>query len=896
VRRAASLRVSRLRVARRRAADRGPGNRRASQTVQSRGDTRLEPNEIRAALEKILPHVERPGRYLALERNHVVKAWEDVDVRLLLAFPDEYGIGMSHQGTRILYHIANARPDALAERAFAPWPDMAEAMRRAGVPLYSLESCRPACTFDVVGITLQTELNYVNVPYLLDLAGIPRWAEERDERFPLLVGGGPCMANPEPVAPFFDVLAIGDGEVLLRRLIETVGRGKRESWPRLELLRALARQGGLYVPRFYRWTPGARPASGGSFEILDDAAPARVARVFIARLDPADVPTVPLVPAVEVVQDRLGMEVVRGCTQGCRFCQAGYWYRPVREHDPATVMATMEAHVDATGYEEVGLLSLSTADYSQVEPLAHHLADRLSARRVGVSLPSLRADSFSVGLADAVSRVRKSGFTFAPETGSDRLRRVINKTFTNADMVEAARVAFARGWNLIKVYAMIGLPTETDDDLAELARLAEGILGAAREAGNRKAEVKVSVGPFVPKAFTPFQWEPFVPVEELTRRIAVLRERFRHVRWAKLSWNEPAESALEGLLSRGDRRMAAVIARAHDRGAVFDGWNEWLNLDAWRCATGELGVDVEGELGPRDVGATLPWDVLDAGVRKGYLKAERRRAFMEAETPDCRWGDCMRCGIPGDGLDTQLALPTLPVVGEEAPELARARNAAYRLRPMPRLVPHPRPLTQAPRLARFRFTFAKIGDARWLSHRNVMDLLERALRAAAVPVRYTEGYNPHIRLSMGPALALGHEGLAECFDVECTGDVEAEMLERANGVLPAGLCLLGGDRLPEGAPSLGKEVAACRYRIHRPAWLSEWPPAGPELAALRDGVWEWRVAGDDLVLTVNARQTDGPTPSPKALLRALGLDEDRIAEISVVREELVMKSRDAAVA
>jgi radical SAM family uncharacterized protein len=854
----------------------------------------LTPQEIRAAVERILPGVQKPGRYLGLERNRVLKDWDTVAVRLLLAFPDEYGIGMSHQGTRILYHIANSRSDALAERAFAPWPDMAAAMRAAGVPLYSLESYHEAREFDIIGITLQTELNYVNVPYMLDLAGIPRFACDRNEGDPLVVGGGPCMANPEPVADFFDAFAIGDGEVLLRSLLNTVNTAKAKLLPRLEMLRAIARIAGMYVPRLYAWTPSMSPTQGGSFEVLDDVAAFPVVRAFAATLDPADVPADPLVPAVEVVQDRLGMEVVRGCTQGCRFCQAGYWYRPVREHDPETVLKTMEAHVDATGYEEVGLLSLSTADYSQIEPLAFHLAERLAPRRVGVSLPSLRAESFSVAVADAVSTVRKSGFTFAPETGSDRLRRVINKTFTNADMIAAAEVAFSRGWNLIKVYAMIGLPTETDEDLEELARLAEGILEAARRVGNRRATVKVSVGPFVPKAWTPFQWEPFVPVGELSRRIELLRDRFRRIRWAKLTWNEPEESQLEALLSRGDRRLGEVIARAHNLGAVFDGWGEWSRPDAWWQAIAEAGINLEAELGPREVTAVLPWDVIDAGVRKGYLKAERRRGFLEAETPDCRWGDCMRCGIPGDGLDTQLALPTLPVVGDEVPGLARAKNAAYRLRPLPRVFPSGEPLAQPERLARYRFTFEKLGDARWLSHRNVMDLLERALRAAEVPVRYTEGYNPHIRLSMGPALSLGYEAVAERFDVECHAPVEIGMLSRANRVLPEGLQLTGCEALPEGTPSLGKSVAACRYRLRRPPEMPCWPISRVGLGDLAAGVLEWRVDGDELGVTLDARQAGGRALSVKGLLTALGFAEEARCLVHVVREAVLLETRPVA--
>jgi radical SAM family uncharacterized protein len=856
----------------------------------------LTPQAIREALERILPGVQKPGRYVGLERNRVLKEWNSAAVRLLLAFPDEYGIGMSHQGTRILYHIANSRQDALAERVFAPWPDMAAAMRAAGVPLYSLESYHPAREFDIIGITLQTELNYVNVPYLLDLAGIPRFSREREEVHPLVVGGGPCMANPEPVADFFDAFAIGDGEVLLRALLDVAKDAKAQRLRRGEALRAIARIPGMYVPGFYGWTSVGSPSQGGSFEVLDESAPFPVMRVFAETLDPADVPDEPLVPAVEVVQDRLGMEVVRGCTQGCRFCQAGYWYRPVREHDPETVLKTMEAHVDATGYEEVGLLSLSTADYSQIEPLAFHLAERLAPRRVGVSLPSLRAESFSVAVADSVSRVRKSGFTFAPETGSDRLRRVINKTFTNADMIAAAEAAFSRGWNLIKVYAMIGLPTETDEDLEELARLAEGIVEAARRVGNRKATVKVSVGPFVPKAWTPFQWEPFVHAGELSRRIELLRARFKRIRWAKLTWNEPEESQLEALLSRGDRRLGEVIARARNLGAVFDGWGEWARPDAWRQAIAEAGIDTEAELGPRELTAVLPWDVIDAGVRKGYLKAERRRGFLEAETPDCRWGDCMRCGIPGDGLDTRLALPTLPDVGQEAPGLARAKNAAYRLRPLPRVLPRGEPLAQPERLARYRFTFQKLGDARWLSHRNVMDLLERALRAAAVPVRYTEGYNPHIRLSMGPALALGTEAVAEHFDVECHAPVEVGMLSRANRVLPEGLQLAACEALPEGTPTLGKAVSACRYRLRCPPELAHWPASPGNLGECAAGVLEWTVDGDELGVTLDARQASGHAVSVKDLLAALGIPGEARLHVRVVREAVLLATGPFAAA
>lgn len=846
------------------------------------------PDAIRASLEAILPRVQKPTRYLGIERNLVRKPWSEVELHVALAFPDAYEIGMSHQGSQILYHLVNRRADACCERAYAPMPDMADAMRAAGVPLYSLESYRPLAAFEVVGITLQSELNYVNVPYLLDLAGITRRAEARGEHEPVVLGGGPCTANPEPVADFFDAILIGDAEASLDAMLDAIRDGRREGLPRLDLLRRLARVPGVYVPRFYRWHP-PEGESGGRWEALDEAAPLPVRRVWVDRLDPADQPERPIVPFAEVIQERLGMEIMRGCTQGCRFCQAGYWYRPVREHDPEQVAERMMRQVREQGYEEIGLLSLSSADYSQIEPLVYTLSEKLADQRISVSLPSLRADAFSVGLAEAVSRVRKSGFTFAPETGSDRLRRVINKTFTNADMVQAAEAAFARGWNLIKVYAMIGLPTETDDDLEELARLAEELVRTGRRVRGRSVEVKVSVGCFVPKPWTAFQWQPYVPVDEQRRRIALLRDRFRRIRGARLTWSDPEESALEALLSRGDRTLSRTLERAHDLGAVFDGWGDLANPSAWSRAIEESGIDLGRELGERDLTATLPWDVIDAGIRKSYLRAEWRRAVREIETEDCKWGHCYRCGIPGDGEDTQLAPGSLPVLGEPLPEGERPKAAAYRLRPEPRTPPRRPAAVQPPVFKRYRVRFAKTGDVRFLSHRQTMDALERALRAAGAPVRYTEGYNPHIRLSMGPALAVGHQGLGEMFDVDCTAPLTPAHVSAASQLLPDGLDLLGADDLLPGASSLGKSVRAARYRIG--------PFAGLELPAdaaglpeeIAPGVLGWQLLpGDEVMTELNLRQAEGATPTVKQLLAALGVPDDEIALVPVTREAVLL--------
>ncbi len=854
----------------------------------------LSPDSIRTALDDILPRVQKPTRYLGIERNLIRKPWSSTAVRVALAFPDAYEIGMSHQGTRILYHLINRRPDALAERTFAPMPDMAEALRGAGLPLFTLESYRAVAEFDAIGISLQSELNYINIPFMLDLAGIARRATDRGNGDPIVLGGGPCTANPEPVADFFDAILIGDGEAGLDRILDVLRDGRAEGAARSLTLQRLAAVPGVYVPSFYCWHP---PSEDGParWETAAEHAPFPVKRVWVDRLDPADQPESVIVPFADVIQDRLGMEIMRGCTQGCRFCQAGYWYRPVREHDPEVVADRIERQVCDTGFSEVGLLSLSTADYSQVEPLVYNLAERLQNQRVSVSLPSLRADSFSVGLAEAVSRVRKSGFTFAPETGSDRLRRVINKTFTNADMVRAAEAAFAKGWQLIKVYAMIGLPTETDDDLEELARLAEDITAAGRRVtGGRKVQVKVSVGCFIPKAWTPFQWQPFAGVNELHRRIDFLKARFKRVRGAKLTWSDPEESALESLLSRGGRNLAAAIERAHDLGSVFDGWSDHLDLAAWRQALDDCGVDVTRELGGRDFTEALPWDLIDAGVRKGYLKAEWRRALRESETEDCKWGHCYHCGIPGDGADTQLAPSSLPVLGEPVAESERPKVAAYRLRPEPRMPAAPPGRPQPAVHRRYRLTFSKIGDARFLSHRQVMDAFERVLRAAALPVHYTEGFNPHIRLSMGPALALGHEGAAEIFDVDCTAPITPAHLDRANSLLPDGIRILDARPLLPGAPSLGRLLDGITYRIAPPVGRPPWPDSPDDLEeGLRDAVQRWELLDDgSLRVDINARQEAGPTASVKKILTGLGLNEDQAARARAIRERLVLRPRE----
>lgn len=839
---------------------------------------------LRPLLDPLLPLVEKPGRYVGLERNVTRKNLAKAEVTLALAFPDTYEIGMSHTGLKILYEIVNRRPDFACERVYAPWVDLEAKMREAGIPLFSTESFAPAADFDVLGFSLQAELNYSNILNMLDLAALPVWQRDRRETDPIVLGGGPCTANPEPIADFFDSFLVGDAEEALPRFLDALCDGRRRGLSRRDLLAHLASIEGIYVPSFYDVTYDERGRIT-AIAANDPRVPGRAKRTWVPRLTPDYYPEKPMVPSVEIVQDRLGLEVMRGCTQGCRFCQAGYWYRPVRELDPGDVADMTKKFIAESGWSEVGLLSLSTADYSQIEPLVKCLAPQLSERRVSISLPSLRAEAFSVGLADAVSEVRKSGFTFAPETGSDRLRRVINKTFTNADMVAAADVAFSRGWDLIKVYTMIGLPTETGPDLDELVTLVEDILAQGKKHGRK--DVNVSVGSFVPKSWTPFQWAPFDGVATLEKKLAYLKDRLRSVRGAKMKWHEPREAEIECALSRGDRRAGRILHAAWKSGARFDGWTEHFRYDLWTKAFEAEGIPKESYLRAYDLDEILPWDVLDVSITKRWLQIELIKAKKEMRTEDCKWGHCYACGVPGNGADTVLGRPLAEA----------ARSAAYRQKAMPDLAPAVRIRgAQGDRVVRHRVTFAKTGDARFLSHRNTMDVFERAIRAAGLPARYSEGFNPHMKLSMGPALPLGLESLHEVFDVEGNAPFPADAASAINAKLPAGLAVLEVRALAAGEAALSKAVKTARYAVRldsaeqvgraSDALANGWREAMPALKAL---ALETDAAGARLLFEVNLDQTAGETTTPKKVLEALlAIPPSEQASLSVTREATVL--------
>ena len=591
-------------------------------------------------LDRILPGVTMPARYTGGELNSVVKDWDAARVRLILAYPDVYQVGMSNLGLMILYDIVNRRADFLAERTYAPWVDMEAAMRRAGILLYGLESRHPLAEFDVLGFTLPYELNFSNVLNMLDLAGLPVLAAERSGDWPLVIGGGVGAVNAEPLADFFDAFVIGDGEEVILEILSLCAQAKESGARKPELLRALAAIPGVYVPSLYQVTYRDDGTVAAITPLAAEASP-RVVR-HIVRLPPPPVDL--LVPYVQAVHDRGMVEIARGCTAGCRFCQAGMVYRPLRERPLPEVLDAVEAIVRRTGYEEISLVSLNSASHPQIEDMVCELTSRYRHPPLAISLPSLRIDTFSVRLAELFQGRRKTGLTFAPEAGSQRLRDVINKRVTEEDLLATAEAAFAGGWQRIKLYFMVGLPTETPDDVAAIVELVRQVEAVGRRHHRGRAQVGVSVATFVPKPHTPFQWSPLIGENDLVVRLKLLRQGIKG-RGLRLSWHAPQTSLLEAALARGDRRLGRVIHRAWQLGARFDAWPEYFDWRIWQQAFAAQGLDADWYARrERSFAEVLPWDHIENGVNKSFLWDECQRALRGETSPDCR-EVCLGCGM-----------------------------------------------------------------------------------------------------------------------------------------------------------------------------------------------------------------------------------------------------------
>ncbi len=721
--------------------------------------------------------VQKPARYIGGEVNAVKKDLSEVRLRIALAFPDVYEVGMSHLGLKILYSMVNARPELYAERVYAPWPDMEDTLRSAHLALPTLETGTPLSEMDMVGFSLQYELCASTVLQMLDLGGIALRAAERKAGDPFVVGGGPVAFNPVPLSPFFDAFVIGDGEEAILELADKHLQWKDSGSSREDLLREWKKLHGVFIPALHR------PGEVVSKRLLSD-----LARVeFPWRLP---------VPFCETVHDRVGLEIARGCTRGCRFCQAGMLHRPVREREPAAILELARRSLQATGWDEVALLSLSSGDYSCISELIRKITEQCAPEKVALSLPSLRTDTFDPEMAEQIRKVRKTGFTLAPEAGTDRLRRIINKGNTEEDLQKAVSTAFERGWQSLKLYFMIGLPFETDEDL-------DGIVDLVRKARKwaRGGRITASISTFVPKAHTPFQWAGQISMEETARRRHYIRRFFQKGN-VKVKFHDARVSFLEGVVARGDERISEAIENAFRKGARFDGWEEGLRFEVWMEAFKEAGIEPETYLGSRSTDEKLPWDFIDTGVGREYLLQEWENCRAEVATQDCRFGDCVGCGV----CDFE----------EVRPRLAQGMDRAV----------GPSSDVEAPRaepaVRRFRLRYGKCGRMRFLGHQDLIRLFDRAFRRGGLRLEHSKGFHPHPRLRFSPPLALGIESTVEYLDFDLTDcPLPAErVMEQLREQLPDGIEVLDVDETPLNEPTISAKIQQVTYEFTFPESVS----------------------------------------------------------------------------
>jgi radical SAM family uncharacterized protein/radical SAM-linked protein len=775
---------------------------------------------------QLLPRISKPNRYLGNALHVARKPLDAAAVRVLLAFPDAYEIGLSNVGIRIIHHIVNARADAAAELTFAPWPDAEAEMRRLGIPLFSLESHTEATAFDVLGFSLQYELQYTNVLAMIDLAGLPLRTVDRDARHPLVIAGGAQAFSPEPMADFIDAFVIGDGEEVIHAVLDLAGRAKREGWPRPTLLRHLAHVRGVYVPTGYvtRTTE-----EGWLVTEPRPGFPARVNSVWVKELKKEYYPAAPLLPVGEITHDRLSVEIMRGCTRGCRFCQAGMINRPVREKPAQQVVEEVLSGLQATGMEEVSLISLSTTDHTQIVESVNALADELCPTRVQLSLPSTRPDNVPGEVARRIAAQKKGSITLAPEAGSQRMRDVINKNHTEDELLQSVGTAAREGYTGAKLYFMCGLPGENDDDLRAILDLGQKAWQRARAEGNRGFRINVSVSPHVPKPHTPFAWAEQVSTAELNRKLGVLREAVKG-KSVMLKYRDAETSLLEGVFTRGDRRLGRAVEEAYRRGCRFDAWSEHLRFATWLDVFRDLGMDAERQLIERSTDVDQPWDVVQSPVTKKFLVREKLRADQAAITDDCRLEDkCFSCGVDECPQRPWVKLPhaALDLVRARASVPAPAYGRNSRRRSAGRA-------SQAPGVetsTRFRIVFEKGIGMRFTSHLDLMRTWERTLRRSGLPLAFSQGHHPHLKMSFGPPLPLGYRSRAEVFDLEFSRPPAVDLTERLNAVLPEFLRVVTSRPILFKTPSLMSQLDGASYRVGFPAGFLE--EAGLTPASLR---------------------------------------------------------------
>ena len=759
-------------------------------------------------MRPLLPLLPKPSRYAGIEDNACRKNPADVRVRVALAFPDTYDVGMSYLGQKILYNIVNSHPQWWAERVMAPEREAGDILRAHNTPLATLESDTPLRSMHCLSFSITHELCYTNVLYMLDLAGIPLRMADRPQDLracPLVIAGGGALLSAEPLTPFMDLMVLGDGEESLPDVLRLLETALDENWTRQRLLLEARYIPGVYVPSFFtqQYAPSGAPVFP-LVPVYEDYT--RPARRIVANLNDAAYPTRQVVP-VGAVHNRLSLEIARGCTRGCRFCHAGMVYRPVRERSPDNITELLDKCLSETGFDEISFLSLSTGDFSALKTLSFGVLDRCAREQISLSLPSLRVGSIDDEIIERMADLRRTGCTLAPEAGSQRLRDVINKGITEEGLLLHAQKLLEHGWRLVKLYFMIGLPTETDEDLAAITDICLKVRDAAGRGGPR-LQVTAALSPFVPKPFTPFQWVPQIDQDEIQRRVNLVRQQFKGQKYLKLRWHEPAMSHLEGILSRSDRRMADVVEKAYRKGAIFTSWMEHFSLPPWLEALQECGLDAQECIGPREPGAPLPWSHLEAGISEEFLLRERERALAEKISDDCRYGACRQCGA----CDTKAGPSRMPHASSPANEedaTALHRNRLVlpqrdQLAHAPtrdedgRLVCRPQ-ANRPPKItaeltvkaAQFRVWHSKAQGSAYLSQLELQAVLDRALRRAAMPLAFSQGFHPMPLLSFGRALPVGVESRAEWFALTLHKELTPqEVAARLNPLLPPGMQVL----------------------------------------------------------------------------------------------------------